>query len=263
GSWNPRRWRLRALYLATRARQAPPGSLLQTDYFSQTPYRLGPSLFVKYLARPCQRKRPPRQNRTDDMLRRGLEEELQQGDACLELAVQPQVAGRNMPVEDATVLWSESDSPFVPVARVTIPRQAFASAEQDRFCEALSFTPWHTLPKHEPVGGINRLRRAVYRELSRYRHARNHAPLAEPRGWCLDLTGARCPEEPPAAKASTASATPTSAPSAAPVPRPAPRSSPVPAPTPTPAPESPTEEAVPPVSQPEPPPPLHLEAGPQ
>ena len=32
---------------------------------------------------------------------------------------------------------------------------------QDELCEALSFTPWHSLPEHEPVGGINRLRRAV------------------------------------------------------------------------------------------------------
>jgi len=33
-------------------------------------------------------------------------------DGCFELLVQPQVAGKNMPVEDPTVVWSEEDSPF-------------------------------------------------------------------------------------------------------------------------------------------------------
>ena len=261
-SWDPRSWRLRALYLATRARRAPPGSLLQTAYFSQTAYRLGSSLYVKYAVRPCEPRRPPRQNRTDDMLRREVEEELRQADGCFELAVQPQVEGRDMPVEDATVLWSESDSPFLPVARVTIPRQSFASAEQDRFCEALSFTPWHALAEHEPVGGINRLRQAVYRELSRYRHARNRAPLAEPRGWCLDLTGAPCPDEAVApAGSASAGPPPAAAPTPAPTPSlpPASRPTPKPTPSPTATPEAPpTEEAVPNATQPEQPPPLPL-----
>jgi hypothetical protein len=97
-----------------------------------------------------------------------------------------------MPVEDATVLWSEKDSPFLEVARVTIPRQEFATPEQDAFCENLSFTPWHALPEHEPVGVMNRVRKALYQEISRYRHERNRAPRAEPKGFCLDLTGATC-----------------------------------------------------------------------
>jgi hypothetical protein len=39
---------------------------------------------------------------------------------------------------------------------------------------------------------MNRVRRALYQEISRYRHAKNAAPRAEPRGFCLDLTGATC-----------------------------------------------------------------------
>ena len=51
------------------------------------------------------------------MLRVSLREELAAGGACFDLLVQLQVPGRNMPVEDASVLWSEKDSPFLPVAR--------------------------------------------------------------------------------------------------------------------------------------------------
>ena len=108
--------------------------------------------------------------------------------------MQLQIPGKNMPVEDPTVLWSEQDSPFLPVARITIPKQVFDTPEQDRFCEDLSFTPWHALPEHEPVGGLNRLRKAVYLEISRYRHARNgsaarRAARLLPRPHGCDVSG--------------------------------------------------------------------------
>ena len=34
--------------------------------------------------------------------------------------------------------------------------------ELEKRCEAMSFTPWHALKEHRPLGGINRLRKAVY-----------------------------------------------------------------------------------------------------
>jgi hypothetical protein len=85
-----------------------------------------------------------------------------------------------MPVEDPTIEWSETDAPFVPVARITIPRQAFDSPEQMLFCENLSFTPWHCVDAHRPLGGLNRLRRSVYETISRVRHELNHAARKEP-----------------------------------------------------------------------------------
>ncbi len=191
-SWRPWRWRLRELRLAASTLKPPPRSLLQTQYHSLSAYRLGPSQFVKYSARPCEAARPRRLEKGANMLRQAVKEDLAQGEGCFDLLVQLQVAGKNMPVEDATVLWSEKDSPFLKAARVTIPRQAFDTPEQNAFCEALSFTPWHALPDHEPVGVMNRVRRALYQEVSRYRHAKNAAPRAEPRGFCLDLTGATC-----------------------------------------------------------------------
>ena len=191
-SWMPWRWRLRELRLAAGTLKPPPWSLLKTQYHSLSAYRLGPSQFVKYSARPCEFERPRRRVKGANMLRQALKDDLAQGEGCFDLLVQLQVAGKNMPVEDATVLWSEKDSPFLNVARVTIPRQVFDTPEQDAFCEALSFTPWHALPDHEPVGVMNRVRRALYQEVSRYRHAKNAAPRAEPRGFCLDLTRATC-----------------------------------------------------------------------
>jgi hypothetical protein len=191
--WQPWRWRIRELVLAADTLKAPPASLLQTQFHSLSAYRLGPHQFVKYSARPCEAREVPRQPRGGQMLRASLKRELAADGGCFDLLVQLQVPGKDMPVEDATVRWSEKDSPFLRVARVTIPRQSFDTPEQDAFCEALSFTPWHALPAHEPVGVMNRVRRVLYQETSRYRHARNGTPRAEPRGLCLDLTGAGCP----------------------------------------------------------------------
>ncbi len=258
GSFLPWRWRVRSLYLALRMRRTPPASLLQTEYYSMTAFRLGPRQFVKYSVRPCQPARPPRRNRTENMLREGLREELRLADACFELGVQSQVLGKNMPVEDPTVLWSEKDSKVRPVARVAIPKQSFGDPAQDRLCEDLSFTPWHALPEHEPVGGINRVRRAVYTELSRYRHARNGAPRAEPRGFCLDLGGATCASEEGVRSAVTPSPSPATTASPSPAVSAAPRArKPRTAPSDE-APPSPEPEAVPtatPETAPEPEPP--------
>jgi catalase len=198
-TWKPWRWRVRELYLAGRTLKPPPESLLETEFHSLSAYRLGPSQFAKWSARPCVPRAPLERERGPNMLRETLVADLSRGDGCFDLMAQLQMAGKNMPVEDATVLWSEKDSPFLKLGRVTIPRQQFDTPEQNAFCENLSFTPWHALPEHEPVGVMNRVRRALYQEISRYRHAKNAAPRAEPRGFCLDLTGATCKAAAPAA----------------------------------------------------------------
>jgi hypothetical protein len=96
--------------------------------------------------------------------------------------VQRQVLGKNMPVEDNTVEWSEDDSPFIPVARIEIPKQTFV--QNQAVCENLSFNPWHSLPEHKPVGVMNRVRKPLYLEVSRYRRTMNgQSPLCEPKNF--------------------------------------------------------------------------------
>jgi hypothetical protein len=48
--------------------------------------------------------------------------------------------------------------------------------------EHLSFSPWHGLVEHEPLGGINRVRRRVYEVISARRHDKNGEPRVEPEG---------------------------------------------------------------------------------
>jgi catalase len=201
-SWNILTWRLRDMMLALKTLKAPPDSLLQEQYFSLSAFKFGDEANVKVSARPCRAEGAAAVSKDKDhpnFLRDEMKATLQRADACFELAVQPQVPGKYMPIEDPSVNWSESDSSFVKVATMNIPRQEFDSAEQNAFCEAVTFNPWHALPAHRPLGGLNRVRQAVYQEDARYRRAMTtgqgggaFVANPEPRGWCLDITGAAC-----------------------------------------------------------------------
>lgn len=178
--WNPLEWRLRELRLTIATLGAAPDSVLGAQFYSVAAYKLGSSN-VKYSARPCAPRAAPAVDKNDaDFLRSGLVKALASSSACFELLVQPQVASKNMPVEDLTVEWKESDSLFVPVARMEIAPQTFDTTEQNAFCESLSFTPWHALPEHRPIGNLNRARKALYLAVSQYRRSKMGVPIAEP-----------------------------------------------------------------------------------
>jgi hypothetical protein len=87
-----------------------------------------------------------------------------------------------MPVEDPTVRWHERDSPFRRVATINISSQDLLAQTERNFGERLVFTPWHTRWEHRPLGGINRVRRAVYLASSELRIALNDAHGHEPGG---------------------------------------------------------------------------------
>ncbi|MBK6579794.1 MAG: hypothetical protein IPG17_27140 [Sandaracinaceae bacterium] len=100
-----------------------------------------------------------------------------------------------MSVEDSRTEWTEAAAPFVKVATITIPRQVFTTPAQEAFCEALSFTPWHSLPEHRPLGGVNRVRRVVYESVSEVRHELNGARVGALRRRAVS---SRCLRPPPA-----------------------------------------------------------------
>jgi hypothetical protein len=164
--------------------------VLDQQYYSMSPYLLGKQA-IKFTARPVDcasgarisEATGPRPSSSDpDYLREGMVKWLTEKDACFAFAVQPQTDPATQPVEDPTIPWDEIRAPFIDVASIRIPKQAFDSQAQQTFCENLSFTPWHSLPAHQPVGGINRLRKAVYEAISDLRHRLNRAPRLEPTG---------------------------------------------------------------------------------
>ncbi len=86
-----------------------------------------------------------------------------------------------MPIEDASVEWSQEDSPYIAVARVRVgPQVAFSERGAQGFDDRLSFNPWHGLEAHQPLGGVMRARRSVYAASVAYRGAANGCPMHEP-----------------------------------------------------------------------------------
>jgi catalase len=195
-----RKWHLHEMMLAKKTLKPAPDSLLNTQFYSVSAFRLGPQEYVKYSARPCKEASAAHVDRSDpNFLRQEMVKRLASGTACFDFMVQLQVPGKDMPVEDTTVEWSEDDSPFLPVARLEIPSQQF-EANND-LCEGLAFNPWHSLPEHRPVGVMNRIRKAVYLEVSRYRRQTNGVPLCEPKDWdSVDPASCESSPNPPPAE---------------------------------------------------------------
>jgi catalase len=183
-SWDPRSWEIRHLIIALKTLAPAPDSPVSATYNSIAPFKLGPHN-IKYRVVPDPQSCPPYQlpeqnTALPNFLRNALYQQLSldRVPACFALQVQRQNAAHYMPIEDTSVQWSEDISPFETVATVRVEPQDFDTREQNLACDNLSFNPWHALPEHRPIGGINRLRKAVYEAVSVYRHQRNAAPQA-------------------------------------------------------------------------------------
>lgn len=168
---------------------------LLTRFWSMVPYRLGDDAHkqaIKFSARPCVAHANDRipADAGPNYLREAMAKTLAAGEACFDFLIQTRQSAE-MRVEDSKTEWKESAAPFVKVATITIPSQVFDSAAQDEFCENLSFTPWHALPEHRPLGGVNRVRRVVYEQVSKLRHDANRVPRKEPTGEEFPLGATR------------------------------------------------------------------------
>ncbi len=188
--------RVRGGWELLKARKTP-RSPLDVEYFSQTPYRLGPHV-VKYCVRPAgsrstkfdpryltfgirhaiglrarfSREAAVRRITGFSALRDSLARDLARGPVTLEFLVQRWPDLSQLPVwaiEDATRRWT---APWVRVATIEVDEQHDIH-ERDAQAEQMTFTPWRALPEHQPLGSINRARLAIYREMSKFRNRLN------------------------------------------------------------------------------------------
>ncbi len=173
GGWRRARYFLthpNAARIAFASRQHP-SSHLDIAYWSTTPYLFGTGRAAKYIVRPVAHAHPRQPALTDTYLRDELRLRLSMEDVAFDFFVQLQTNARTMPIEDASVEWNERDAPYVRVAEVRIPRQSIDVQGRDQICERTSFNPWNCLTPHRPLGAMNRVRRAVYDAMQRFRES--------------------------------------------------------------------------------------------
>lgn len=160
---------------------------LSEPYYSQAPYRYG-DYVAKLGAFPV--KGPTLEtikntkidtSKDENAFRTAVTTTFGSEDIVWEIKVQLWTDEKTQPLEDSSVQWPESESPYRTVAILTIPKQnAYSTKRQQYFDDVLSFRPAHSLKSMRPLGSIMRTRMQVYSALSEYRHKTNQVQLEEP-----------------------------------------------------------------------------------
>ena len=159
---------------------------MQVRYFGAAPFLFGDGRVMRFSAAPC--GTPPVQapfanitpdNPSPNYLREALTATMSGQEAvCFDFKVKVRSAGSDgLNIEDATTSWPETagDWEEVDLAKVTIPAPQMPDTPEAREqCERLAFNPWHSLAAHQPLGGINRLRRGVYSASAKNRRAKGY-----------------------------------------------------------------------------------------
>ncbi len=149
---------------------------LEVKYFSAAPFRFGPDRVMKFAVTPVNGEAPQPDfseqeiaSLDGDYLAHALRQTLIQGEEIrlsfgVQIAKASQLAGREAEmIENAAIGWDEAEFPLVEVAQLVVQPLRRTRRLVDS-CKLRRFTPWHALAAHEPLGGINRLRKPVYKD---------------------------------------------------------------------------------------------------
>jgi hypothetical protein len=147
-------------------------NLFAEQYYSVSPYRLGAhNQAIKYSIIPTSKTLSSAADKSDEnFIGKTMQRDLETSTVTFDFMVQLQEDADKMPIENTCVEWK---SPFIKVATIRIPSQNFLTKERIAFGEKLTYSPWHALKVHKPLGGVNRARRAAYEALAKFRLEHN------------------------------------------------------------------------------------------
>lgn len=165
---------------------AKPVHPLGETYYSQTAFRYGNAI-AKFALVPVSPElvaltgtlvdittRP-------DALREVVRDVLAEHGGTWELRVQINTNLEAMPIEDASVVWDEAISPFTTIAKLEIPAQvSWEQGSSEHTDDALVYSVWNGITAHQPLGGINRVRKETYELSSEFRGRFNGCPVHQP-----------------------------------------------------------------------------------
>ncbi|MEO6812323.1 MAG: hypothetical protein ABI172_00210 [Ginsengibacter sp.] len=146
-------------------------NVLEQSYYSGTPYLFGEGQAIKWQAKHLKSstsKMP--ENPIENFLRERLSKDLSENEFYFDLCVQLQKDAQTEPIEDSAIEWL---TPFIKVATIRILQQNFNTTERKQNENHILFSPWHSIAAHRPLGGINRIRGEIYKEMALLRKKHN------------------------------------------------------------------------------------------
>lgn len=152
---------------------------LADSYFSQAPIRYGDYVAKLGVVPATEGQRALSDWRLDphqdaDGFRHATVAFFREHDVVFELKAQLWADSEKQPIEDASVDWPVSISPYRTVATIRMPRQdAYFPERVNYFDEVMTFRPAQSLASHRPLGSVMRARLQVYQALSAFRHREN------------------------------------------------------------------------------------------
>ena len=165
----------------------PETHILGETFYSQGPLRFG-DLIAKIAVAPISPEltaliqAPLNVNGVPNGLREAVVDFFKKNGGVWEVRAQLCTDLELMPIENAAVVWPEEKSRYRPIARITVkPQVAWSEARSSAVDDGMSFSPWHGLAAHRPLGGIMRVRKAVYEMGKKFRAEKNGRVIEEPR----------------------------------------------------------------------------------
>jgi len=186
GKLPPEEWAWEELGAFLRLAQTKPINLLLSTYWTMGAVRHG-DYVAKVRVAPVQSFADRVVQREIDLesagqvFRPALVAELRDRPYEFDIQVQLCTGLDRMPVEKTTVVWPESLSPFLTVAKLRLPQQDIGGEDHFERMDKTSMSPWRVTEAHRPLGNIMRSRLEVYRQSSILRHQENHQERKEPR----------------------------------------------------------------------------------
>lgn len=161
----------------------PKTNILGETFYSQVPHRFG-DYVAKISVAPVSpdllalKDAPIDTSDAPDALRDAVRAHFHEHGGEWEVRVQLCTDLESMPIEDASVVWPEDQSPYRAVARIQVaPQAGWDEALSTEIDDGVAFSPWQGLVAHRPLGGIMRSRKPAYEMSSGFREAHTGCPM--------------------------------------------------------------------------------------
>jgi hypothetical protein len=165
----------------------PETHILGETFYSQAPLRYG-DYIAKISLAPVSANltaltnAPLNVNGVPNGLREAVQEFFATQTGVWELRAQLCTNLATMPVEDSSKPWPEEQSSYITVGTITArPQDSWSAAQVKAVDDGMSFSPWHGIVAHQPLGSIMRVRRDAYESSATFRGTHNGCPMQEPR----------------------------------------------------------------------------------